>query len=144
MYHYLECGLPRVWLANGYTIHQTPYGEGVSIHDLAGLHRVIGWQMSQQPRLTGAEFRFLRKEMGLSQKRLADMIGTSEQTVALWEKRGKMPKTADRMTRIIYREQQDGNVKIAEMIERLCQLDEAEHAKLVLESLEDGWHQRAA
>lgn len=40
-YHYLESGLPNVWLANGFTVHETDYGSGVSIDDVAELHQVI-------------------------------------------------------------------------------------------------------
>lgn len=41
VYHYRECGLGNVWLANGYDEHSTPYGEGVSIDDAEGLQKVI-------------------------------------------------------------------------------------------------------
>src|SRR4051812_470100 len=81
MYHYTECGLQKVWLENGYTVTQTPYGKGVSIRNVSGLHRLIGRALSQRPGLTGAELRFLRKEMELSQGALADMVGVSEQNV---------------------------------------------------------------
>ena len=40
-YHYTECGLDYVYLVNGYTWHQTPYGRGVSIEDADGLHDAI-------------------------------------------------------------------------------------------------------
>ena len=30
MYHYRECGLRNVWLANGFEQHETPYGPGVA------------------------------------------------------------------------------------------------------------------
>ncbi|MBM3451491.1 MAG: helix-turn-helix domain-containing protein, partial [Armatimonadetes bacterium] len=39
-------------------------------------------------RLTGAELRFLRRELNLSQRRLAELLGVEEQTVSLWELRG--------------------------------------------------------
>ena len=34
MYHYQGCGLPNVFLQNGYELVETPYGQGVTIHDL--------------------------------------------------------------------------------------------------------------
>jgi putative transcriptional regulator len=55
MYHYLECGLPKIWLENGYQLHETPYGESLAIDDLAGLHRAIGRSLARKPKLTGAE-----------------------------------------------------------------------------------------
>ncbi len=33
MYHYTDGGLRNVWLANGYEIKTTPYGEGVVFHN---------------------------------------------------------------------------------------------------------------
>jgi DNA-binding transcriptional regulator YiaG len=83
MYRYTESGLKNVRLMNGYAIKKTPYGKAVSIQDLEGLHRAIGSIIAKRPKLTGPELRFLRKEMGLSQKGLADFVGTSEQTVSL-------------------------------------------------------------
>ena len=56
MYHYRESGLDNVYLENGYRNHKTPYGEGVSILDTEGLHKVIGQTLicTQRP-LNGAE-----------------------------------------------------------------------------------------
>jgi putative transcriptional regulator len=141
MYHYRECGLRNVWLANGYEAHETPYGEGVSIHDLEGLHRAIARGLiAKAGKLTGAEFRFLRQELGLSQAKLATMIGNEAQTVALWEKRGGPPKLADRFIRAIYREQDEGNAHIREMIDRLIDADiDDDSERLTLTQDEDGW-----
>ena len=61
-YHYTESGLTNVWLANGYTVRKTKYGEGVSIQDADGLHRALARVLSNKARLTGTEVRFLRKE----------------------------------------------------------------------------------
>ncbi|WP_201779592.1 helix-turn-helix domain-containing protein [Azospirillum thiophilum] len=89
MYHYTECGLPNVWLANGVKPHATPYGEAMVIENVEGLHRAIGMQLvHRKPYLTGCEFRFLRKELDLSQNALAGYFGNDAQSVALWEKRG--------------------------------------------------------
>ena|SRR5882672_3547102 len=126
MYRYTESGLKNVRLMNGYAIKKTPYGKAVSIQDVEGLHRAIGSIIARRPKLTGPELRFLRKEMGLSQKGLADFVGTSEQTVSLWERRGAVPKAADRLIKLAYLEtvaSRGGNVKIREMIERLNAMD---------------------
>lgn len=141
MLHYRECGLRNVWLANGFVEHATPYGPGVAIDDLAGLHRAIAHGLvNKGGKLTGTELRFLRQEMGLSQAKLATMLGNEAQTVALWEKRGGQPKIADRFIRAIYRELNEGNAKIRDMIERLvdCDLDEAD-ARITLEQDGRGW-----
>ncbi len=141
MYHYRECGLRNVWLANGYDEHETPYGPGVAFHDVEGLHRTIARGLiSKGGKLTGTELRFLRQEMGLSQAKLATMLGNDVQSIALWEKRGTQPKMADRFIRAIYREQQEGNAHIREMIERLVDSDlEETDARLTLEQNDGGW-----
>jgi len=140
MYHYQECGLRNVWLANGYHEHDTPYGTGVSIENVEGLHRLIGRQLAtEKPNLTGAEFRFLRKELGLSQSRLSNWWGYGEQTVALWEKRGRVPKIADRFIRAIYLEKTAGNPQITEIIERFADADRQEEGRLTFVETPEGW-----
>jgi len=134
MYQYTESGLKNIWLVNGYTVKQTPYGESVSIQDVRGLHRLIGSIIAKRPRLAGPELRFLRKEMEMSQKTLADFVGTSEQTVSLWERRGSVPKAADRLIKLAYLEtiNKDGNVKIKQIIQELNELDAKAFQKLEL------------
>ncbi len=144
MYHYTETGLQNVWLENGFHKKKTAYGDAVSIEDADGLHREIGRTLARKAHLTGAEFRFLRQELDLSQNRVADLLGTSEQTVALWERRGKIPKTADRMFRAIYLETVDGNVRLKELIERVAELDRSDDQKLVFQDTDQGWFARSA
>jgi DNA-binding transcriptional regulator YiaG len=144
MYHYTEIGLQNVWLANGYNERKTSYGKAMSIENADGLHRAIGRKLACKSHLIAAEFRFLRKEMDLSQHRAASLLGTSEQTVALWERRGKIPKTADRMFRAIYLEMLDGNVKLKELIERMADLDRKDDEKMIFEDTEGEWLPQAA
>ena len=68
------------------------------------------------------------------------MLGNEAQTVALWEKRGGQPKIADRFIRAIYRELNEGNAHIRQMIERLvdCDVEDAE-ARITLEQDSGGW-----
>ena len=87
MYHYTGCGLRNIWLKNGYEHWNTPYGKGVAIADLEGLHRAIGLALVQhKPRLSGAEVRFLRSELDFSQSDLAKVLGVGETSVRGWEK----------------------------------------------------------
>ena len=125
MYHYTESGLRNIWLVNGYVEKRTPYGKAVSIRDLEGLHEYIGSVIARQSNLSGPELRFLRKEMDMSQRELAEFIGTSEQNVSLWERRGRIPQAADRIVKLAYLEmtKKGGNIKIKETIEFLNQLD---------------------
>jgi len=144
MYHYTESGLRNVWLENGVTKRKTAHGMATAVQDVEGLHKVIGRALVQKSHLTGTEFRFLRKELGLSQHRLADLIGTTEQSVALWERHSKIPKTADRMIRAIYLEMIDGNVKLKELIERTADLDRKDGERMVFHDTEAGWFAMAA
>ena len=143
-YHYLESGLRSVWLKNGYTTKRDPdYGELVSIHDVDGLHRALGRTLANKPRLSGSEVRFLRKEMGLSQRGLGDLLGVGDQAVALWEKNGRVPKTADRMLRLVYLEHVDGKTPIVETIRRINDLDERSGDRIVAEDAKGGWRTKA-
>lgn len=145
MFHYAESGLRDVWLANGYEKRATPYGKAVAIRDIEGLHRVICRRLiASRPRLTGAEFRFLRKELDLSQAGLARLLGNDAQSVAQWERKGKVPMWADRFLRALYREDAEGNVRIRALVERLNQLDQVEHERMTFERTGRGWKAKAA
>ena len=143
-YHYTECGLRNVWLANGFAIRKTNYGEGVSIHDVDGLHRAIGRALANKPRLTGSEIRFLRKEMSLSQRGLGELLGVADQSVALWEKKGRLPKTADRLLRLIYVEHDNGNTPIVSFIKKVNDLDQMDNEQIIAEEARGGWKTRLA
>jgi putative transcriptional regulator len=140
-YHYTESGLDDVYLLDGYTIHETPYGKGVSIQNTDGLHKAIGKWLIAQPRpLNGAELRFIRTEMELTQRALAGIIGAEEQTLRLWEKNRKkfMPSTAERLLRAIYSEFLGNNVHIKRMLEKLADLDRVEGGKACF-TKKNGW-----
>ena len=147
MLKYTGCGLRNVWLQNGYSAKQTPYGKAVAIQDVEGLHRALAKRIALKPRLTGAEFRFIRKELDLSQAALARMFGFEAQTIALWEKnKARVPKLADRMLRLIYREDAEGNVKIREIIDRENDADrkDREVTKMIFVDTAQGWVSKAA
>jgi DNA-binding transcriptional regulator YiaG len=132
MYHYTESGLRNVWLVNGYTLRKTPYGKGVAIDNLEGLHRAIARQIVGLARpLTGAEFRFLRKQLELSQAGLADHLGCNVQALARWEKsKSRIPKPAERLLRALYRESDEGNAQILDLVARIGRRGATERAKL--------------
>ena len=143
-YRYTESGLTNVWLANGFTIRKTKYGEGVSIRDVDGLHRALARALANKPRLTGTEVRFLRKEMGLSQRGLGELLGVTDQAVALWERKGRLPKTADRLLRLIYVEHDRGNAPIRTTIQRINDMDSQENRQIIAEEAKGGWTTRLA
>lgn len=126
MYHYQESGLPNVYLANGYTEQLTDWGSGIAIADIDGLHRAIGSALVRdRDRLLGADVRFLRKELGLSQTALADAMGCEEQTVSLWERQGRIPAPADRLLRALYVEHVKGSVTVGKLLQQLHASDHA-------------------
>lgn len=132
VYHYTESGLDNVYLQNGFTVHETEYGEGISIHNTEGLHKAIGKWLVQKPHpFVGAEVRFLRVEMELTQRDLAGIIGATEQTLRLWEKQRKksVPGPADRLLRALYSEFLGNNVRIRTMLEHLADLDRQENER---------------
>ena len=45
LYHYLECGLEHVYLVNGFDRIESKRGTSIAIHNVEGLHRVIGEQL---------------------------------------------------------------------------------------------------
>jgi DNA-binding transcriptional regulator YiaG len=141
-YHYTDSGLDNVYLENGYTIHQTPYGEGVSIEDTDGLHQAIGqWLVSLPKPLTGAECRFLRLEMSMTQRDLAGSLGLEEQAVRRWEKNrdGHFNGAADRLLRVLYVSYCNGDGEIRTLVERLNQLDQVEYAQGRFADSDNGW-----
>ena len=145
MHRYVESGLDNIYLENGYRIHRTPYGEGISIQDTEGLNRAIGrWLVSLPKPLTGAKLRFLRLEMEATQKDLASILGTTEQTLRLWEKHRKkaMPGPADRLLRALYLEYTGKDESVRKMLEKLAKFDQKERrSKVRFRETSRGWKQ---
>ncbi len=142
-YHYTESGLKSIYLLNGYEVVETPYGKATSIVDVEGLHKLIGSSLCRKKHLTGAEFRFIRKEMGLSQSGLGKTLGVTDQALAKWEKTGRVPKTADRFIRLLYLESINENVKIQSFIDRINETDRDDHSKMEIEATSSGWKKAA-
>lgn len=148
MYHYTDGGLRNVWLANGYTVRQTPYGEAVSFHDLEGLTQAICTALVRKPRaLTRTEFRYLRASgLLLSQAALGAALGVDAQTVARWEKDAHIPKMADKLIRLTYLEHANGNVRLKSAFETLRAVERAMHgpqpSRVIVESRGEQWDVR--
>jgi DNA-binding transcriptional regulator YiaG len=106
LYHYRMSGLDGIYLSDGFDVIETHRGSGVVLHDVAGLHRAIGRHLvKSRSRLSGAELRFLRKDLDYTQAELARVLGVTGQQVARWEKgQSAMPTSADAMVRLIYAE----------------------------------------
>lgn len=144
MYQYTDGGLRNVWLLNGYELHKTPYGAGISIEDLDGLTAALCLALAKQPTpLSGAEFRYVRSA-GLmqSQSGLAKVFGNTEQAVARWEKTGKVPQWADKLIRLLYLAKAEGHAPIASALERINAIERAEKQRIVLKAAKSGWASR--
>ena len=146
-YHYTESGLDNIYLENGFTISSTPYGEGVSILDTEGLHKAIGrWLVAVPKALNGAELRFLRLEMETTQRHLAALLGTTEQSLRLWERhRTKaIPGSADRLLRALYKESIGDDPSVRRILKRLAELDQIEGAEVAFKKNDNGrWKQQS-
>lgn len=143
MYRYADAGLKNVWLANGYKLVETPYGKGVSIQDVPGLTRAICAALVKKPgRTTGAEFRYLRLHLRLSQKSLARMFGNNEQSVANWEKSCRIPMWADKHIRLLWTAQEEGNTTVKRLVQRMNEVERIVNQRMVLEDTRSGWKSR--
>ena len=141
MYHYTDGGLRNVWLANGYGIKKTPYGEGVTFHNLDGLTESICIALTKKAGLlTGAEFRYIRSAgMLLSQPSLGKLMGIDGQSVARWEKTSKVPRWADKLVRLLYTAQAEGNEPIAKAVERIKTVERLVKQRIVVKESRGRW-----
>ena len=145
-HHYRECGLNHIYLLNGFTYRETRHGRAVSIQDMDGLHRAIGTHLAKEKRaLTGAELRFFRIELGLSQTMLGMLLGKSGQTVARWEKgQSRIDATADRVVRLLYTRETGGNEDIRSALQELAALGDFVEEEVCFEETNEGWQLRVA
>jgi len=143
LYQYLGCGLDNIYLAGGFEIKKTPFGEGVTIQNLEGLHDCIMRDLvCNKPNWTGTELRFIRKEMGLTQKSLGLFVSRDAQTVALWEKdKQPVPDESTNILRGIYISRKKGSVEFEEMLTRINDLDrQINHLEKQYASDGSDWH----
>jgi DNA-binding transcriptional regulator YiaG len=126
LYHYTESGLMNVFLVDGFEHRATPAGRTLFIQDIDGLHKAIGRTLVESPyALTGAEFRFLRTELLMSQRTLAKLLGVAELTVARWEKEERpIPRASEGLLRVLYAEHIGSKGKLSELLERIADLED--------------------
>lgn len=141
MYHYTDGGLRNVWLKNGYELKSTPHGRGVAIHDIDGLVQAICLALcKKQGPLTGAEFRYIRSAgMLLSQPSLGNLMGVDGQSIARWEKSGRIPKWANRFIRLIYFGKANGQEPIQRAIDRVTTVERLVKQKILVQEARGRW-----
>lgn len=141
MYHYTDGGLRNIWLSNGYDVKRTPYGEAVSIQDLDGLIKAIcNALIRKRAPLTGAEFRYVRQAMLLSQASLGKTLGRTDQAIAKWEKTSDVPKFADILIRVLYAAHVDGNEQIKNLVHAINSTERM--INFVMQETAQGWTHR--
>jgi putative transcriptional regulator len=146
MYHYRECGLPNVYLANGYREVETEYGRGICIEDVEGLHLAIARDLVDfKPVLSGPEVRFIRKLLELTQTQLAELLGVEDQSVRRWEKLARVPKQADHGMRLVFRDlTRRADVPLPELVRRIAEVAEPRKVRYRFRPRDHGWKPEAA
>ena len=140
LYHYTLCGLDNVWLANGYHIEPTAYGEAVRIEGSEALDRAIAEAILQSHApLSGKELRFLRQLIGLSQPDVGALTGKDAQSVARWEKSGIVEATAERLIRIIFSSHFNGNETVRNVIAHIKLIDRTINERIILTQEQGNW-----
>jgi putative transcriptional regulator len=142
-YHYRDCGLENVWIEGGFDVVDSPYGSGVAIHDLDGLHQCIAHCLVNKPgSLTGREFRFLRTELDLSQSAMGELCGRGERMVRDWETRDEpVDEPANTIIRVVYEQRFRPSANYEELSKAIRQLQaiDKELHELKLTMTADGW-----
>lgn len=147
LYHYTLCGLNNIYLLNGYEEYDTPYGKGVAIDNIDGLHFAIARDLINAPRrLLPEEFRFLRKEMKCSQGSFGLTIGVNEQTIARIEKGELVPRVSFEAVfralaaEVLLKERSEMKALLSDITKQEDELFD-ENKKIVLESKGNEWKQ---
>lgn len=123
-YQYRECGLDNVWLDGGFEESESPYGRTITIQDVDGLHKCIADCLVNKPGpLIGAEFKFLRTELDLSQSTMAGLCGRQERTIREWESReGAVDDNGDQLIRFVYMQRFNASAKYEEVSRQIRHL----------------------
>lgn len=102
-YHYKECGLDNIYLANGFMRDRVDGEEFLAIENIDGLWKAICFSLVKSPRiLEPKEIRFLRHHVDFTQAELAQRLRVDAQTVARWEKgKNDIPGPADVLLRLL-------------------------------------------
>lgn len=104
-HHFTECGLDNVYLKNVETTHCPDCGaNSVGIPKSPQLFNCLGEAIVfSQGWLTGAEIRFLRKNLRIRVNDFAKLLGVSRATVSRWENgQTDIPKPIDLLVRSVY------------------------------------------
>lgn len=153
-YHYRECGLDNIYLANGFTREIVDGEEFLTVENVDGLWKAICFSLLSLTRpLEPKELRFLRHHVELTQVELAQYLRVDAQTVARWEKgKTEVSGPADVALRMLVLGapvmQPEGNEilsKVAQFVESITGQDSENDRHEVFTRTDDRWsHARAA
>jgi putative transcriptional regulator len=139
-------GLDWVFLEDGYSIHETPYGRGVAIQDADSLHNLVLREIITSPHpIRGQELRFIRSMLDLSQEGMGKIIGVQRLQVTRMEANRKklITPSADRAIRMFFALQQDDRDLADRILELLNEFDGQEHEKTTFTPSDHGWTRAA-
>jgi len=146
-YHYTESGLDNIYLLNGVNFVQEDGDTFTSIDDLEQLHIQIGKTLVEKTSpLLAKEFRFLRIELNLSQKALAELLGVDSQTIARWEKgETTIPRVSDVVLRAYYSESLQEDSRIGLMLKTLAETETSQAmTRIAFEAQNHHWMRKVA
>ena len=92
--------------------------------------------------MTGKELRFLRVLLSLSQQGIAKMVGTTDQSMSLWERKGHVPISADALVRLLVLEKLTGDGKISEVIHRINVVERLVNQRIVATERKSKWRSK--
>lgn len=101
-YAYTECGLPNVRII-GLRVEDDAGESTIRIPHIRSLHRLISQKVvASKNRLTGAELRYLRSEMGLTPEEFGKRVHRQPSTVTRWERaETSLPREMEARIRIL-------------------------------------------
>jgi len=143
-YHYTERGLDYVYLANGFDFIDTPWGKGVHIESAEALHVELGLMVAGLERpLSGAELRFLRERLEMTQEEFASLIDYKDgQRVGAWERgKSKAPRSVEMVLRELYLETfpPDRPTALRNLLAQLIRTVDAKPTAVTLREHDDRW-----
>lgn len=130
-YHYIESGLPNVYLVNVdvYGCKQCEI-EVASIPHPRGLHLLIVTDILEKPSaMTGDELRFIRKTLMMPPKEFADLLAVEPQTILDWQNAKSLDKQNDSLVRFV----------VAKVLGQKGELEEGVDTPMPAEIVEDDW-----
>lgn len=145
-HHYTECGLQNVYIKGICKMTDDDGDEVIVVPAINRLHQVIAEGIvSHAKGMNGAELRFLRSEMGLTQAELAVVVHRDKQSIGRWERSElEIDSVAEAVIRKLAIEKL--NLQVDLNMEQLSRasIPTAEVQPIRIEAIDDGYMLNAA